>query len=121
MHAMIALAACHMQHLDIDARQYRAAEAFHCHFASQGLRKSVTSINGANDSDSILTTAFLLNTLTFCAADYREEDSFDVAGSGSLGPRWDWLSEVKFGIGTARTDMLEEYPSCLLVSTSNPT
>ncbi|KAF2119239.1 hypothetical protein BDV96DRAFT_341785 [Lophiotrema nucula] len=92
MHAMIALAACHLQHLGIDGRQYRPAEAIHCTYASQELRKSICHIRGVNDADSILTTAMLLNTLTFCAADYREE---------SDRPSWDWL-RIQIGL----TDLL---------------
>lgn len=96
MHAMIALAACHLQHLDIDARRFRKAEAFHCQYASYGLRNSVTSIKGVKDSDSILTTAMLLNTLTFCVADYRDDEI-----GGRCEPQWDWL-RIQIGL----TDLL---------------
>lgn len=92
MHAMIALAACHLQHLDIDARCYRLPEAFHCQLASRGLRDAVSSINGVKEADSVLTTAMLLNCLTFCAADYRDEEQ-----SPADGPRWDWL-RIQIGI-----------------------
>ncbi|KAF2242604.1 hypothetical protein BU26DRAFT_524204 [Trematosphaeria pertusa] len=95
MHAMIAVAACHLQHLPIDARQYRVPEAFHCQLASRGLRNAVASINGVKEADSVLTTAMLLNCLTFCAADWREAD---VNGSEQ---GWEWL-RIQIGI----TDLL---------------
>lgn len=99
MHAMIAVAACHLQHLGVDARPYQMAEAFHCQYASRGLRNSVTLIRGLKDSDSILTTAMLLNTLTFCYADYRDEINVDADCAGE--PRWDWL-RIQIGL----TDLL---------------
>jgi len=90
MHAMIALSACHMQHLGIDATAYRQVELFHCNLASRGLRQAVASpINGVAKSDCILTTSMLLNALTFCLADYRDEPPFDVGRREE--PRWDWL------------------------------
>ena len=92
MHAMIALAACHLQHIGVDARCFRLPEAFHCQLASQGLRNAVSSINGVKEADSVLTTAMLLNCLTFCAADYRDEDQ-SVANA----PRWNWL-RIQIGI-----------------------
>ncbi|KAF2020270.1 hypothetical protein BU24DRAFT_459867 [Aaosphaeria arxii CBS 175.79] len=116
MHGMIALSACHVQHLGVvDARKYRNAEAFHCHLASQGLRNAVGGIIAStNEADSILTTAMLLNTLTFCAASYRDDESAaphtpgtiargDRGGSGDGGrrPRFDWL-RIQIGL----TDLL---------------
>lgn len=96
MHAMIALAACHLQHLGIDARCYRLPEAFHCQMATRGLCNAVASINGAKESDAVLTTSMLLNPLIFCVADYREDEAVTTES-----PRWDWL-RIQIGI----TDLL---------------
>ena len=95
MHAMVALAACHLQHLDTDARRFRPVEAFHCNMASQGLRNAVSVINNLQDSDSVLSTAMLLNTLTFCAADYRDEEA--AWNDVNLKPCWNWL-RIQIGL-----------------------
>jgi hypothetical protein len=97
MHAMIAIAACHLQYLDMDARRYRLPEAFHAQLASQGLRAAVYSINCPKEADSVLTAAMLLNALVFCAADYREEQPTTIIKQ----PQWDWL-RIQIGI----TDLL---------------
>jgi len=95
MHAMIAVAACHIQHLGIDAQLYRLPEAFHARLASQGLRNAVGSIDGPKEADSVLTAAMLLNGLTFCAADYRDEL---IEANGWTGkPRYDWL-RIQIGL-----------------------
>ncbi|KAF2684897.1 hypothetical protein K458DRAFT_487150 [Lentithecium fluviatile CBS 122367] len=96
MHAMIALAACHLQHVGIDAGCYRLPEAFHCQMATRGLRNAVVSIKGVMQSDAVLTTSMLLNSITFCAADYREDEA-----SANGEPRWEWL-RIQIGI----TDLL---------------
>jgi hypothetical protein len=96
MHAMIAIAACHLQHVGIDARCYRLPEAFHCQMATRGLRDAVSSIDGVKHSDAVLTTSMLLNPLTFCVADYRDDEA---ATDSTL--RWDWL-RIQIGI----TDLL---------------
>jgi hypothetical protein len=95
MHAMIAVTACNLQHMGIDARQYRLPEAFHFYLACRGLRKAVATINGPKESDAVLTASMLLNALTFCAADYRDEPPFSTLGH--QGPRWDWL-RVQIGL-----------------------
>jgi hypothetical protein len=110
MHAMIAVAACNLQHLGIEARQYRLPEAFHCHFACRGLRNAVTSINGQRESDAILTTSMLLNLLTFCAADYRDEPPFSVGESQE--PRWDWL-RVQIGLTQLLTQTSPYHPESI--------
>jgi hypothetical protein len=96
MHAMIAVAACHLQYLDMDARRYRLPEAFHAQLASQGLRLAVHSISGPKEADSILTAAMLLNALVFYATDDREEQPMIIRQ-----PQWDWL-RIQIGI----TDLL---------------
>lgn len=111
MHTMIALAACHLQHLGVDARQYRRAEALHCHFASQGLRVAVSRpIRGARDSDAILTTSMLLNTLTFCAAEYREEEGMSI-GTGTE-PRYEWL-RIQIGLTGLLTETTPFHPDSI--------
>jgi hypothetical protein len=111
MHAMIALAACHLQHVGVDARQYRRAEALHCHFASQGLRHSVgRPIQGARNSDAILTAAMLLNTLTFCAAEYREEEGMSI-GTGKE-PRYEWL-RIQIGLTELLTQTSPFHPDSI--------
>ncbi|KAH7130072.1 hypothetical protein B0J11DRAFT_602276 [Dendryphion nanum] len=105
MHAILALSACHLQHLGLSpthALQFRAPEAFHAHLASSGLRNAVRGeIKSTAEADTILTTSMLLNTLTFCVADYR--DTEDVSsyrartGTGIEGLRWDWM-RIQIGI-----------------------
>lgn len=90
MHAMIALSACSLQLASFDGECYRLPEAFHCQLATRGLRDAVVCFKGVNDADAVLTTAMLLNSLTFITADYLDRTSAD----GSL--RWDWL---RFMIG----------------------
>lgn len=89
MHALIATSACHHHHLGVDNKAFRYPELLHLHHASHGLRNGVTSIKGARDADSVLTTAMLLNSLTFCAADYRDDAALTVQGNHML--RFDWL------------------------------
>lgn len=89
MHAILALSACHLQHIGIEAPQYRLPESLHCHFASRGLRSAVAVIEGQKQSHAVLSTAMLLNTLTFCVADYRDEPR--LSPQNSRGPSWDWL------------------------------
>jgi hypothetical protein len=71
----------------------------HCHLASRGLRQSIASMVDKDDSDAILTTSMLLNTLCYCAADYRDEELHSPDGSHR--PRWDWF-RIQIGI----TDLL---------------
>jgi hypothetical protein len=91
MHAMLALSGCHLQHLGIDASRYRPAEAFHSHFASRGLREAVVSMDGPKDGDSVLTTAMVLGTVAFCAADYRGDIRPPLEESGRSDESWHWL------------------------------
>jgi len=97
MHAMMAVSSCHLQHMDIDAKEYRRPEALHCHFASQGLRSAVSMMSGPKDCDAVLSTAMMLNTLTFCLADYRDEPPFE--GGSTQEPRYDWL-RIQIGLTT---------------------
>ncbi|KAF1993502.1 hypothetical protein P154DRAFT_477476, partial [Amniculicola lignicola CBS 123094] len=106
MHAMLAVAACHLQHFEIDARHYRIAEALHCNLASRGLRNAVSkTVEGVEGADSILTTAMVLNTLTFCLVDYRNvgdaASAVDSGAKASWKLNWDWL-KIQIGI----TDLL---------------
>ncbi|KAF1949577.1 hypothetical protein CC80DRAFT_540147 [Byssothecium circinans] len=86
MHGMIALAACHLQHMGIDGRRYRNSEAFHCQSASRGLRDAVASIKDVKEADAVIATAMLLNCFSFCAPDYREPDPVIIDGRP-----WTWL------------------------------
>jgi hypothetical protein len=92
MHAAIAQAACHFNQIKPDEPRYRLAEAYHIQLASRGLRDAVAVINGLKDSDAILTTAMLVNGITFCAAEYRDE---------KREPQWWWL-RIQIGL----TDLL---------------
>jgi hypothetical protein len=92
MHAAIAHAACHLNHLNPEESKYHVVEAFHIQLASRGLRDAVASINGLKDSDAILTTAMLINGIAFCAAEYRDDKRV---------PQWGWL---RIAIGL--TDLL---------------
>jgi hypothetical protein len=92
MHAAIAQAACHLNHVHPDEPKYRMAEAFHIQLASRGLRDAVVSINGLKDSDAILTTSMLINGIAFCAAEYRDDKQH---------PQWGWL-RIQIGL----TDLL---------------
>jgi hypothetical protein len=91
MHAMLAMSGCHLQHLGVDASRYRSAEAFHSHFASKGLREALVSMNTARDGDGVLTTAMLLGTVAFCAADYRDNVRPPLEERRKSGQEWNWL------------------------------
>jgi hypothetical protein len=112
MHAMMAVSSCHLQHMDIDAKEYRRPEALHCHFASQGLRSAVSMMSGPKDCDAVLSTAMMLNTLTFCLADYRDEPPFE--GGSTQEPRYDWL-RIQIGLTTLLCETSPYHPeSCWL-------
>ncbi|KAF1836801.1 hypothetical protein BDW02DRAFT_566721 [Decorospora gaudefroyi] len=87
MHAMLAVASCHLQYTLADGRAYRMPEALHTQLASQGLRQAVSHMQAAKDMDSVLTASMLLNFLAFCYTDYQDEE----AGSHQNKPSWQWL------------------------------
>lgn len=91
MHSMIALAACHLQHTSPDGRTYRMPEALHTQLASQGLRKAVVHMNNAQDMDSVLTSAMLMNSLAFCYAGWQEDEE------ERMEPKWQWL-RIQIGL-----------------------
>ncbi|KIW00401.1 uncharacterized protein PV09_08110 [Verruconis gallopava] len=88
MHAAIAQAACHLNQLNPDDPKFRMAEAFHTQLASRGLCEAVNRINGLKDSDAVLTTAMLVNGISFCSAEYRDDEFV---------PQWWWL-RVQLGL-----------------------
>lgn len=87
MHAMLALAAGHLQLVVNDGRAYRIPEALNTQLASQGLRTAVMHMRAAKDMDSVLTTSMILNCLAFCYADRHdvEQDSDQSTFN------WNWL------------------------------
>ena len=90
---MIALAACHLQHIVTDGRSYRLPEALHTQLASRGLRQAVTHLKSVRDMDSVLTASMLLNCLAFCYADWRDDDVDIKRGR----PSWQWL-RIQMGL-----------------------
>lgn len=87
MHAMLALSACHLQHTVHDGRTYRLPEALHTQLASNGLRQAVRCMRSVRDMDSVLTTSMLLNCLSFCYADWHDDETEGQRGR----PSWQWL------------------------------
>ena len=93
MHSMIALAACHLQHTMIDGRMYRMPEALHTQLASQGLRQAIGLLKDVRDMDSVLTSSMLLNCLSFCYADWKDDEE----EMERRRPSWQWL-RIQMGI-----------------------
>lgn len=90
MHAMLAVAACHLQYTAANGHLCRHPEALHTQFASQGLRQAITCMRVAQDMDSVLTSSMLLNCLSFCYSSWRNTSDSDK-------PSWHWL-RVQLGL-----------------------
>jgi hypothetical protein len=90
MHGILALSACHMQHLGVEVSPYQNVEVVHSQNAVDGLRHGLSTLITTRDSDAVLATAMFLNGVTYCFSETRDAE-------GREPQNWNWL-RIQIGL-----------------------